>query len=57
MSVFESIKNAIFGHSASVASTPTPAATVNHSRPQVLRQLSYNRQLSHPHHRQCNNSR
>ena len=28
MSVFESIKNAIFGHSAAVASTPTPAATV-----------------------------
>ena len=28
MSVFESIKNAIFGHSASVASTATPAATV-----------------------------
>jgi hypothetical protein len=28
MSVFETIKNAIFGHSASVASTPAPAATV-----------------------------
>ena len=28
MSVFETIKNAIFGHSASVASTATPAATV-----------------------------
>ena len=27
MSVFESIKNAIFGHSTAVASTPTPAAT------------------------------
>ena len=29
MSVFESIKNAIFGRSASVASTPTPAATAS----------------------------
>ena len=28
MSVFENIRNAIFGHSTSVTSTPTPAGTV-----------------------------